>query len=182
MQFQWCWSIWKYVLPALPPLAPHILFSDPHLDGMRFSTALKWHPYIVFVHQVLLELVIPCPLSSASIKDNINNNNNNSNNNILSYLCRIETVWKINMVLSVKSLHNYWMPENQICIIAFNELVARKRMCLYPDFWKTSPTNPFYSTERQVQYFSTKKVISGLTLFLSGKSYSYYWLCYNLYL
>ena len=82
------------------PSAPHILFSDPHLDGMRASTALKWHPYIVFVHQVLLELVIPYPLSSASIKDNINNNNNNSNNNILSYLCRIETVWKINMVLS----------------------------------------------------------------------------------
>ena len=111
----------KICVSRTPPSAPHILFSDRRLDGIRASTRLKWHPYIVFVHQVLLELVIPYPVPALKIILILI-----IITTIFYHICAgwIETVWKINMVLSD---HNY-----------------RE---------KTSHTNPFYLRDRRVRYF-----------------------------
>ena len=117
-------------------------------------------------------IIITHSRSSASIRDNININNKN-NNNILSYLCKIESVWKYGFI---RSSHNYWI--SLLCHFLKKEEV---RMCL-----SKLHLNPFHSSDRlefryfyflqeNSKYFFCQErrvmiIISGLTLFLSALS------------
>ena len=117
--------------PPLPRSAPHILFSAPHLDGIRASTTLKWHPYIVLLSiRSFLELVIPYPVPALKIILILIT----TTICILSYLCSYTYRSSLeNKYGFIRSLHNYWISVNQICAFALSFLkeIPRKRIPLF---------------------------------------------------
>ena len=87
-------------------------------------------------------IIIRISHSRSSIKDNIDINNYN-NKSISSYLCNMESVWKIN---TIWSLNYYWISE-------------QKKLC-FTVLYRALHLNPFHSPDRwkfRYLYWDTRK-------------------------